>query len=201
MLNKIRCLEYKLGILGLAVLVSIFILDASPALAHKVNVFAWLDGNTVYTESYFSGNKKVKNGLVEVFDPTGQKLLEGRTDEKGNFSFTLPQKTDLHIVLTASMGHKNDFNLKITQPVEGTAGPAKKEITAIAAPQKPVQADIEQIKAVVEEALDLRLSPIIRSLAEKRKESGPGVTEIIGGIGYIFGIMGLILYFRNRKKD
>jgi nickel transport protein len=38
-------------------------------------------------------------------------------------------------------------------------------------------------------------------LATIQEERGPGLTEIIGGIGYIFGVMGLILYLKGRKKN
>ncbi|MBW2091815.1 MAG: hypothetical protein JRI34_06780, partial [Deltaproteobacteria bacterium] len=179
----------------------IFLLVTSTAFAHKVNIFAWIEGDTVYTESYFSGKKKVKNGRVEVFGPDGKKLLEGQTNEKGEFSFKVPQKTDLRIVLTASAGHKNDFILKAEGLPEEITRQAKQEKTPAATSQIPARADLEQIRAVVEETLDVRLRPIIRALAELKKDSGPGLTEIIGGIGYIFGIMGLVMYFRSRKKD
>ena len=59
----------------------------------------------------------------------------------------------------------------------------------------------EQISMVVEKALDSRLKPIIKTLAKIQEERGPGFTEIIGGVGYIFGLMGLILYFKSRRKQ
>jgi hypothetical protein len=40
---------------------------------------------------------------------------------------------------------------------------------------------------------------VIQLIRNTQKE-GPGVTEIIGGIGYILGLFGLVMYFRNRKK-
>ena len=89
-------------------------LTARRASAHKVNVFAWVEGHTVFVEGYFSGGKKAQNSLVEVYNGAGEKLLEGRTNEKGEFSFKIPEKTDLKIVLTASMGHKNDFIIPAT---------------------------------------------------------------------------------------
>ena len=203
MSNKQRKTGFAGGhiISKLATLVTVLLLISSPALAHKVSIFAWVEGDTVYTESYFSGNKKVKNGLVEVFDPSGKKLLEGRTNEKGEFSFKIPQKTDLHLVLTASMGHKNDFTLKAADMPEEIAKEAKKGSTPTGAPKISTQVDPEQIRTIVGEVLDSRLKPIARSLAELREDRGPGLTEIIGGIGYIFGIMGLIMYFRSRKKN
>lgn len=179
------------------------------ALAHRVYIFAWVEGDTIMTDCYFSKSKKVRGGRVTVFDPGGKKLLEGRTDENGAFSFKIPQKTDLRLVLDAGMGHKAEWLLEAGDlpgaAMGETAGPASPLAESSAA--KPgssdtglVQADPERIRLIVEKALDDRLKPLARSIAELQKEQGPGVTEIIGGLGYIFGIMGLVMYFRRRNS-
>lgn len=85
------------------------------AFAHKVNVFAYVEGETVFTESYFPDGKAVENGVIEVFDQKNTKLLEGKTDDKGLFNFPLPKKEDLTIVINASMGHKNSYLLKAAE--------------------------------------------------------------------------------------
>lgn len=85
---------------------------SSTALAHKVNIFAYVDNGVVYTESYFPDGRPVENGAIEVYDSQGHKLLEGVSDNEGLFSFTIPKKDDLTIVINASMGHKNNFILK-----------------------------------------------------------------------------------------
>ncbi|HBI15937.1 MAG TPA: hypothetical protein DDY20_10565 [Desulfobulbaceae bacterium] len=82
------------------------------AHAHKVNIFAYVEGGTVFTESYFPDGKPVSGGLIEVQDTKGNKLLEGKTDEKGLFSFPLPKNENLTIIINATMGHKNSFLLK-----------------------------------------------------------------------------------------
>ena len=101
---------------GFGIIVSILalvFLSAGPALAHKVNIFAYVENGVVFTESYFPDGRKVEEGVVEVFDKTGKKVVEGKTDQEGRFSFPLPAaKDDLNIVLNASMGHKNSFLLK-----------------------------------------------------------------------------------------
>lgn len=96
----------------LLVLATVFGLGAGPAWAHKVNIFAYVEGGKVYTESYFPDGRKVEGGTIEVRDASGAKLLEGRTDSQGLFSFPLPKKEDLTIILDATMGHKNSFVLK-----------------------------------------------------------------------------------------
>ncbi len=96
----------------LAGLMVVFLGIAVPALAHKVNIFAYVEKGTVFTESYFPDGKKVEGGRIEVLDTSGKKLLEGKTDKEGLFSFPLPKKEDLTIIIDASMGHKNSFILK-----------------------------------------------------------------------------------------
>lgn len=93
-------------------LVALLGLSAGPAWAHKVNLFAYAEGGKVFTESYFPDGRKVEGGAVEVRDASGAKLLEGKTDSQGLFSFPLPKKEDLTITLDATMGHKNSFVLK-----------------------------------------------------------------------------------------
>jgi nickel transport protein len=57
----------------------------------------------------------------------------------------------------------------------------------------------EEIKELIEDSLDRKLRPIVRMLTESQSK-GPSVNEIVGGIGYIFGLMGVALYFKNRGK-
>jgi nickel transport protein len=99
----------------LLAMVALLGLSAGPVWAHKVNVFAYVEGGKVFTESYFPDGKKVEGGTVEVRDASGTKLLEGKTDNQGLFSFPLPKKEDLTITLDATMGHKNSFVLKKTE--------------------------------------------------------------------------------------
>jgi nickel transport protein len=90
--------------------------------AHRVNLFAWVEGDTVYVESKFSGGKKVKAGKIIVTDSQGTELLTGATDENGEFSFKVPKKTDLKIVLIAGAGHRAEWTIpasEITIPIYG----------------------------------------------------------------------------------
>jgi nickel transport protein len=169
-----------------------------PALAHKVIIFAWVEGDTVFTESKFSGGKKAINAPVVIFDKDGKKLLEGKTDNKGEFSFKIPKVTDLKIVLNAAMGHKAEWMIPESEIRE--AGPIVEKKSA-AEPSGPISVGFskEEVQKIVEDSLDKKLRPIVRMMTES-KNTKPSLTEIIGGIGYIFGLMGVALYFKNRSK-
>jgi nickel transport protein len=190
-----------------AVIFASLCLFAAPphAAAHKVYLFAWVEGDTVYTDSYFPDKRKIIGGKVEVFDPDGKKLLEGQTDDMGTFSFKIPQRTDLRIVLEATMGHRAEFTLMAVElggeaVKEGTPSESTPEgAGSRAESSSSLHVDKEEIRRVVEESLDLKLKPILRQLARLRAEERPSLREAIGGIGYIVGLMGLVLYFRSRK--
>ena len=99
--------------------VAAFLLGSGSALAHKVNLFAYVDGEKIYTESYFADGRPVKTGKVLVYDSRKKLLLEGATDENGLFSFGIPKIDDLKIVIDAAMGHRNSFKLEKSEVEAG----------------------------------------------------------------------------------
>ena len=195
-----RGFNYHKFLISFIFLTLLVLMAASVAFAHKVNIFAYAEGDTVYTESYFPDGTKVKDGIVEVYDSQGIKLLEGKTDENGEFDFKLPKKDDLEIVLIASMGHKNSYTLSADELPDVIVTEKPQEAEFIESEVKEVmQVDLEQIKRIIDSSLDEKLKPIMRQLT-KAQQKEVSFTEVIGGIGYIFGIMGIILYFTSKKK-
>lgn len=93
-------------------LLAVIVFFPMAADAHKVNIFAYVEGGTVYTESYFPDGRAVEKGTVLVYDSKQVLLLQGTTDTEGLFSFPAPAPDDLTIVIEAGMGHKNQFVLK-----------------------------------------------------------------------------------------
>jgi nickel transport protein len=92
------------------------------ANAHRVNLFAWVEGDTVYVESKFSGGKRVNSGKIIVLDAEGTELLNGTTSENGEFSFKVPKKTELKIVLEAGEGHRAEWTLAASEIEMPAAG-------------------------------------------------------------------------------
>lgn len=196
------------------------LLFVSLANAHKVNIYAYAEDGMVHSESYFVDGTKCKNSVLEVFDGRdGTKLLEGKTDEGGKFSFKIPKATSLKLVLHASMGHQADFTIgedevreamgvKQTSKSPSVKVLSKSESSTSMKTQKKETAEISELKgiseseieAIVESAVDKKLQPVMRMLVKLQESSGkPGITEIVGGIGYIIGILGIVAYFKARK--
>lgn len=179
------------------------------ALAHKVNVFAWVEGEMVFTESKFSGGKAVKGGRIEVLDAGGDLLLEGATDDDGAFSFKVPKMTDLTIVLEAGTGHRNSWTVSAAELNGGDAAPtgtmaAAAEEGAASLPKEETSSPLtgltsREVEAIVSRQLEEKLRPLNRMMAESR-DRGPTLSDVLGGIGYILGLVGLGAYIRYRRR-
>ena len=87
------------------------LLAAATGSAHRVNLFAWVEGDTVLVECKYPDGTKVHEGVIRVFDSAGKELLNGKTSTKGEFSFKIPKQVDLKIVLEAGMGHRAEWPL------------------------------------------------------------------------------------------
>lgn len=183
-------------------------LFAVPINAHNVIIFAWVEGDRIYTESKFGGGRKAKNAAVEVYDKDGNKLLEGKTDENGEFDFKIPKKSELKVVLSAGMGHRGEWTIPIEEIVPGISPKPGSETPSETEPQKtndrpqptlPSGPTVEDVQTAVETALDKKLKPLFKLMAESRRQ-GPSLSDILGGIGYIVGLVGVGAYVNSRKK-
>jgi nickel transport protein len=191
-----------------------------------VVIFAWMEGDTVFTESQFPDGKKIADARIFVRGRDNALLLEGKTDDNGLFSFKIPKITPLHIVLEAGMGHQGEWNISEEEIVRAM-GPGPDTADSEPGPAAPLSAppvaesvkdpsrnpepgvfltELQLEKIIdaaldkkLDEKLDKKLQPIMRSLA-RIQEPGPSVQDIMAGIGYIFGLMGVAAYVLSRKN-
>lgn len=186
------------------------------ASAHRVNVFAWAEGDKIYVESKFSGGKKVKAGKLQVLDSKGAVLYAGQTNDQGEFSFKVPKATDLRILIDTGQGHQGEWTIRAAELSDMPLTTAKETSTpnvmqsdksnsvalkfvdsGTAAPDAVSQSD--ELEAVIESILDRKLKPITRMLADMHQK-GPTARDIFAGIGYIVGLAGIAAYVHSRKK-
>ncbi len=232
-LHRLKSVAASLGLLAVL---------AGPALAHRVNVFAYVEGDEVVVECSYSRSERVRFGDVEVFDAvTGAALLTGKTDEKGEFRFPVPPavraaKADLRVVLKAGEGHQNSTEVKAAEYLSAApavapgagAGPtttpaasalpspsnapvaAAGPVAVTAAPVQPggpsmgqgavaPALDAAALERIVEAAVEKKIAPL-RAILVAEKEKGPGLTEIIGGLGWLVGLAGIAAYFAAKGK-
>ncbi len=187
-------------------------LASSHAYAHKVNMFAYVEGNKVMMEGYFADGNKPMNCDVIVTDPDKNVLVKGLTDHNGKFSFDIPKITDLRIVLNAGMGHRAEFLISrdelsgvsptVVSEADSKTSEGHNEAPVIgeaateeAAPSPP--GSVSASEAVVRKAVAEANLPLMRAIEELKERAG--FANIVGGIGFIFGIVGILFYVKARK--
>jgi nickel transport protein len=187
----------------------------TPALAHRVLVFAYVAGDTIHTESKFVPNTPVRQGEIRVLEQkTNQVLLTGKTDAHGKFSFKIPapaaaQRMDLKIVVAADQGHQGEWLLKAAGYLPGLktaagatpapSSPGASPPLPVATETKPGAMDAKLLEETVNQALERQLAPINQKLAEMTVHR-TSLTDIIGGLGYILGFFGIWAYLQSKRK-
>ena len=88
-------------------LVAVFCLP--PALmAHKLTVFAWVEGDTVMVEGTLPKGKHPKQGVLRVYDGNDRLLLKTQIQSDGTASFPLRNwESGLKIVIDIGEGHQS----------------------------------------------------------------------------------------------
>jgi len=164
------------------------ILISTSAYAHKLNVFAFVEGDKVNVEGYFTDGILAKNAKVTVTDLAGDLLYEGRADEKGMHQFKTPGKSEMLIKIDAGLGHIATYQL-------GANEISEKVKTASTAESTAATMNTEELKQAIAEAV----KPLAREISELKSKSR--MSDIVGGIGYILGILGLFAYLKFRKES
>jgi nickel transport protein len=177
-----------------------------PAYAHKVNMFGYIEGNKVLIEGFFSDGNKPMNCDVIVSDSKGTELVKGKTDKNGKFSFDIPAITDLHVVLNAGMGHRATYNIS-REELQGSSSDGIPSAHAAQLSSAVAESTSETESSGASSNIDpatLRIeitranAPVIRAM-EELKDS-VSFSNIVGGIGFIVGILGGSFYILARKK-
>jgi nickel transport protein len=192
----------------------LLLLWALPAHGHRVMIFAWVEGATIHTESSFGGGSPVRGGTIEVYDDQAVKRLTGTTDDEGRFSFPIdfPVNGDLKVVVVAGMGHMGHW---IVRADEMAATPGNGAVRPVAQTESDTETgarddavgsgdggvgpclDAKTVERIVQQVLESRLGPLEARLAA---QNAPW-RDIVAGIGYIFGLVGVATYVRYHRKE
>ncbi|MBN3561704.1 hypothetical protein [Aliamphritea spongicola] len=176
-------------------------LFALPASAHNVVGGVYAIGSTIEGEAGFSNGDMAQAGTkVLVTDPAGNVLMETETDEEGFFTFEATTRVDHLFRMEMGSGHVLEMVLSADELPSSlaagavtTAAPAAK-----AAGGTAVQYDEAAMQGMIEKAVAKQVKPLRKELRAYQEKAG--LQDILGGIGYIFGLCGIGMWWRQRKQ-
>ncbi|KAF1075196.1 hypothetical protein [Halodesulfovibrio sp. MK-HDV] len=106
------------------------------AFAHRVNIFAWAEGTTIHTESFFSSGSKAQNSAVTATDKkTGKVIAKGITNSNGEWSFPLSAdaiktKDPIVVTLDAGQGHASSWTLQAEDFADAAVSVATEQLAS-----------------------------------------------------------------------
>jgi nickel transport protein len=205
--TKARDVAHIVG-LFLRALAVVIVLAPTIVWAHGLSAFAHAEGDTVVVEGYFHDGAKCKDCMVEAFDAQGHRIADGKTDADGKFSFKAPARINMLIRLNDPVGHMAEYRIPASDLPESLPAASESIQDHTHAPDTDNAAmvsgtlktrDAGEVERMIEKAVARQLEPIRRALEESQRRRK--ITDVVGGIGYIVGLMGLILYFRSKQRQ
>jgi nickel transport protein len=189
----------KLAVILCALLLALC--AVSPALAHKLKVFATTIGDTVEGRVYFVGGGAGIGVPVTLTNSSGEVVATGRTEAPdGSFALSLPYRDDFTVSADAQDGHVGSFSLSAVRLAETLPARPGADLTVpdvSAAPSVAEPADAASVStAAVEVAVARQLAPLLDEIDALR--SAIGFRDMIGGVGFILGGFGLWAFIAAR---
>ncbi|MEN2996618.1 MAG: hypothetical protein ABC360_06430 [Acetomicrobium sp.] len=195
-----------------AVILALFVIvyPATIATAHKLNVFAYSEDSSILGEAYFNDGAPARNCEVLVkAEGDGSVVGKGCTDEDGKFSVNIDpsNRKIVTVVVDGGMGHLGRVNINLSSFDNSTNMSDSNFIDKLPTEEEQIKnlvvtLDEKEIASIVKSVLRNEIEPLHAEIIQLRKElSKPGFNQIMGGVGYIFGLIGIALWFKKGSGD
>ena len=172
---------------------SLLFLFASIAQAHKLNIFTYAESGKIFVESYFTDGIIPKDAKVKVSDANDKEILSGVVNAEGSYTFDVPKAEKITIMVDAGLGHVVSATLEGGEMTSISADPSSAVAEGDAATPAVAGLDAQIRKAVAEAN-----KPLAREISQLKNKVY--TSDIIGGLGFIFGFLGLYAFLKARKE-
>ncbi|WP_096704496.1 hypothetical protein [Magnetospirillum sp. 15-1] len=168
----------------LAAILGLMLLTA-PAQAHKLKVFATVEGADIVGSAYFAGGDKAAGVPGRILGADGSPVAVFTTGPDGTFRQGVAARMDHTIAVESEDGHAAQFTIPAAE-----FPPSLPEGKAAAAPVGDT--------AALEAAIARQIRPLRQQL--DAYEERIRLHDLMGGIGTIFGLFGCWAWLQSRRR-
>lgn len=189
------------------ILRNILLLMFLPFVAHTHNVvgMVYVIADNIEGEVGFSNGVMAEAGLpVTIVNDAGEEIASTVTVEGGTFSFAPTTYQNHTVIVDMGSGHKKEFVLDKSELPETLKSNidevASNSMTTTNQSQSSLSTGLSsaELSKAIELAVAKQVKPLNQSINELKNKSG--WRDVIGGIGYIFGLCGVGIWLTSRKK-
>ena len=179
-------------------------LFSGPLQAHLLKVFAAAEGDRIEGSVYYAGGAKAEGAAVVIRTRDGRVLAELSTDAGGGFVFAASEHIDHLILAETPEGHVGSWTVsagELAGEMPTPVGIAVPSATGIEEPggmsgaARPPRSSLETL---VEGAVARQIRPLREQILEH--EDRVRLRDLLGAIGYIVGVVGVVLWWRARRE-
>jgi len=184
------------------------------AASNGVRIFAAQDGNMIVGKVYFTGGGVAEDVDVDVIGQDGLKVATVKTNAKGEFIFS-PKSKDAEYKFLVDTGDGRGAKASVsvgTAPAAAKKGDAVPSASSLLAKEKEAELaaarheasaeraaqDSKALEELVGRAVAKQLVPLQEKL--DAYESRIRSQDILGGLGYIFGVVGAVAFLVSRRQ-
>ena len=174
-------------------------LSASPALAHKMKVFAAVEGDVISGYAYFSPGGRAQDIAISIATPDGA-VTTTTSDDQGNFRYQARLRADHLITADGGDGHTASAavpaaDLPSSLPLVPGAVPVQAPAPAATSQPSDKQDDL---KAFIDASLSRQIRPLREQIDAYQEKIW--MHDVLGGLGVIMGLGGLAYGLAERRR-
>lgn len=168
--------------------------------AHNVIGGVYAIGNTIEGEVGFSNGDMAAEGTeIIVSDAAGKELGRVQTDAEGLFAFEATQRIEHYFFANLSSGHVLELSLPAAELPDTLPGGHVATTAVTPSASAEFNGDQAALQLMIEKAVAKQVKPLRQELAAYKEKAK--LQDILGGIGYIFGLCGIAIWWRQRQQD
>ncbi len=204
---KFSNLQFSICNFQFAIILLIFFSPLS-LYAHSMDVFASVEGKTIQGKAHYHDGTPAKNCAVTAFDPSGKEIGRSKTDQQGKFTLEARFRCDYRLLVDAGDGHGGQYTISASVlpanlPAPGTSAvsqPAKSDHESDHQHLHSSPADAAAADTRLQQTMLAEIHADVDALQEQLNdyEHRLRFRDILGGIGFIVGIVGVACAYYYR---
>lgn len=177
-------------------------LITTETFAHGLYLFANLQQDHIDGRAYYADQTPASHERVFLYDKEGNSLQKTVTNENGAFRFNIDKPQNFKVVVQAEEGHRAETQITIIEKPKITPLEQQLQQAIEGKFQYSNHSSSECKTEMLEKNLVTVLQQEMQILREQLNHYENKVRwhDVLGGLGYIFGLAGFFMYLAIRRK-